>query len=84
MHSKTNYEGSYLAGCGKTPSNAKGRPQLAKAALILRALRGAEAPLCHGTVWIHEFFRSLLEREGYSAADGAGGVYEVNRLTVLA
>ena len=40
-------------GCGKTPSNAKGRPQLAKAALIPRALRGAEAPLFHGIACIH-------------------------------
>jgi hypothetical protein len=35
--------------------------------LILRALRGAEAPLFHGTIGIQEFFRKLL---GHIPSDG--------------
>jgi hypothetical protein len=36
-----------------------GLPQGLKPALILEALRGAEAPLFHGTTCICEFFRNL-------------------------
>jgi hypothetical protein len=36
------------------------RPLGLKPTLILEALRGAEAPLFHGTSPICEFFRSLL------------------------
>jgi hypothetical protein len=35
------------------------RPQGLKPALIFWALRGAEAPLFHGTARIYEFFRNL-------------------------
>jgi hypothetical protein len=37
------------------------RPQGLKPALILDALRGAEAPLFHVTVQIREFFRNLFQ-----------------------
>jgi hypothetical protein len=48
------------------------RPLGLKPALILEALRGAEAPLFHGTSAICEFFRSLLGPAGtISAAEGA-------------
>ena len=36
------------------------RIQGLKPTLILRDLRGAEAPLFHGTTGIHGFFRSLF------------------------
>ena len=35
-------------------------PQGLKPSLILRALRGAEAPLYHGAAGVSEFFCSLL------------------------
>jgi hypothetical protein len=49
-----------FTGCGKTRCGYKMRPPGLKPALILEALRGAEAPLFHGTTRICEFFRKLL------------------------
>jgi hypothetical protein len=51
-----------LRGCGKTHCGRKVRPPGLKPTLILWALRGAEAPLFHGTARICQVFRDLLSR----------------------
>jgi len=45
----------------KTSDRRDRRPLGLKPLLILRALRGAKAPLFHGTTGIEEFFRNLLD-----------------------
>jgi hypothetical protein len=51
--------GTAGSGCGKTLGGNKMRPLGLKPALILEALRGAEAPLFHSAARIRSFFRSL-------------------------
>jgi hypothetical protein len=50
----------------KLPFAATKRPQGLKPTLILRALRGAKAPLFHEGNYIQEFFRSLFSRAAQS------------------
>jgi hypothetical protein len=47
------------AGCGKTLPATRKATTRAEARTILNGLRGAEAPLFHGSADIGEFFRSL-------------------------
>jgi len=49
-------------GCGKTPIAAIGDHRGRSPLLILRVLRGAKAPLFHGTTGMQEFFRNLLDK----------------------
>ena len=46
--------------CGKNLDGDDSLPQGLKPSLILRDLRGAEAPLYHGAAGFSEFFRNLL------------------------
>jgi hypothetical protein len=54
--------GAALRGCGKkSHPGARNATTRAEARTILNALRGAEAPLFHGSAGIAEFFRSLFK-----------------------